>query len=278
MPPIVKLLLQVAVVIIFIVLLFKVHWALGLGVVVLGAGLFAFMNRSALYAQRGNMAYMKGDQGKALELLEKASKLKRVMPQHRIGYGFLLLKAGRPDEAEGIFREVQRSSPPREVMMQARINLSTAYWLQGRREEGLALMEQVLADYKNTLAYGNLGYFKLLNGDLEQALTLNEEAYEFNDSDVTILDNLAQTYYMLGRLEEAAAMYDKVMDKSPKYAESYYFHALTLRKLGRLDEARAQSEQALSRELALVTPLAREDLERLAGELGAEAGSAADQI
>ncbi|WP_159881008.1 tetratricopeptide repeat protein [Paenibacillus puerhi] len=282
MPPIVKTLLQVAAVVIVIVYLFKLHWALGTGVVVLLLGLFVFLNRSALYAQRGNMAYMKGDQEKALELLEKANRMKRVAPQHRIGYGYLLLKAGRPEEAEQVFQDVQRSAVPREVMMQARINLSTAYWLQGRRSDALELMEEVMDEYKNTLAYGNLGYFKVLNGDLEQALVLNEEAYAFNDNDMTILDNLAQNYYLLDRLEEAAEMYDKVMDKSPKHAESYYFYALTLKKLGRLEEAREQSEKALGRELAMVTPLTREDLERLAGGLelatesnGAEEGAEA---
>ncbi|MEK8127592.1 tetratricopeptide repeat protein [Paenibacillus filicis] len=267
MPPIVKNLLKIAAVVIVVVLLFKLHWALGTGVVVVSIGVFVFLNRSALYAQRGNMAYMKGDQAKALELLEKANGFKRVVPQHRIGYGFLLMKAGKPEEAERVFQEIQRLSPPREILMQARINLSTAYWLQGRHSESLALMEEVMGEYKNTLAYGNLGYFKVLNGDLEEALVLNQEAYEFNDNDVTILDNLAQNYYLLGRVEEAADMYAKVMDKSPKHAESYYFYALTLQKLGRLEEAREQSEKAISRDLALVTPLTRADLERLEEQL-----------
>ena len=59
--------------------------------------------------------------------------------------------------------------------------------------------------------------------------------------------------------------------KTPKHAESYYFYAQTLHKLGRTQEAREQLETALGKELALVTPLTKEDIELFASQLGNDA-------
>ncbi|MEF3304578.1 tetratricopeptide repeat protein [Paenibacillus sp. GYB003] len=268
-PRIVKPLILVVLIAAVLVIAFRTHWALGLGaVVVLAAGL-ALANRPAIYAQRGNAAYAKGDTTEALAWLEKAYRTKRMHPLQQVGYGYLLLKTGEPERAEAVLQQVASTAKNREAIMQARINLSTALWLRGRREEALGLLEDVFGEFKNTTVYGNLGYFKLLGGDLEEALAFNLEAYAYNDDDMTIADNLAQTYYMLDRLEEAEDIYAKVIVKSPKHADSYYYYARTLQRLGRTGEAREQAERARDKELALVTTLTRDDVERLARELGA---------
>ena len=150
--------------------------------------------------------------------------------------------------------------------MQAKTNLATAYWLQGQKDEAQCLLEGLFGEFKNTMLYGNLGYFTLLLGDLEAALVINKDAYDYNDNDLTIMDNLAQNYYLLGRMKEAEEMYVKVIAKEPKHAESYYY-LQTLQKLGKVDEAREQIGKALERKLALVTPLTREDIEQASVEL-----------
>lgn len=265
----VKPLAIAVVILIAIVAAFRTHWALGLGVVVVLLGGLVLWNRPFLYAQRGNAAYMKGDRDQALMWLEKAYETKRMQPAHQVGYGYLLLKKGELERGEAVLREAAANAKSREAKMQARTNLATALWLKGERTEAVRLLEDVFGEFKNTTVYGNLGYFMVLQGDLEEALTFNLEAYAYNDDDVTIADNLAQTYYMLGRLEEAEEMYAKVIAKSPKHADSYYYYAKTLQRLGRIEEAREQAERALEKELALVTTLTRDDVERLARELRA---------
>lgn len=267
MPKLLKEILKIVAVVVIIVMAFNIHWLLGVLLIVLIVGYFVYGNRSILYAQRGNVAYMKGDEAKALELLGKAAQIRGALPQHQIGYGFLLLKASRLEEAEQVFQKVIAGTKTREDELKAQVNLATAYWLKGNRQEAIALLEQVYETFKTTIVYGNLGYMKILNGDLDDALALNLAAYEYNEDDKTVLDNLAQNYYMLGRFEEAAEMYDKLMEKSPKYAESFYFHALTLKQLGRLAEAREQSVQALDKKLALIPAITREEVEQLAAEL-----------
>lgn len=269
MPRLVKELGKIAVFLAVIMIAFNVHWALGALIVVLIFGYFVYANRSTLYATRGNAAYKKGDMDKALLMMDKAYKMRLVLPQYQIGYGNLLLRTGKLEQAEQVFEEVlPRVKVRGEDWMKLKGHMATTYWLQDKRTEAIDLLEEIFKEIKNTMLYGNLGYFKMLNGQLEEALILNLEAYAYNDDDLTIMDNLAKNYYLLGRPEEAEEMYIKVMTKSPKNAESYYYYALTLQQLGRLEEAREQSIMALEKKPALVPSVAREDLERLAEQLG----------
>lgn len=264
MPQIIRVLLIIAAIVVVIVIGFKLHWLLGTGLIVAMIGYSFYANRSILYVQRGNIAYAKGDEAKALELFEKAHQTRKAHPQAMIGYAYLLLKKGKPEEAERLLQEVAATLPKGQTHLQAKVNLATALWLQGKQDEAYDLLESMMQDYKNTQLYGNLGYFKLLRGaDLEEALAFNQEAYEYNSDDITIMDNLAQNYYLLGRLEEANEMYDKVMAKSPKSADSYYYYAMTLKGLGLEQEAREQLELAKDKELALVTSLTKEDIYKM---------------
>lgn len=265
MPPILKVLLVFVAAIVVLIVAFRLHWALGAVLVLALIGYGVYSNRSTIYALRGNLAYMKGDTDGALALMEKAYAAKSAMPKHLIGYAYLLMKTGDPARAEQLLNEVLPGLPNGVDQMQAKVNLATTHWLQGRRDEAVSLLQAVHEEYKNTVVYGNLGYFLLLQGRIEEALAFNEEAYEYNSDDLTILDNLAQNYYRLGRYEEAAETYAKVAAKSPKHAESYYYYALTLEKLGRTEEAREQARLAADKPLALVTDVTEEDVKRLAG-------------
>jgi tetratricopeptide (TPR) repeat protein len=268
---IVKRLLPALAVIVALLFAFRSHWAIGLA----AAGLLllygVYSSLPTIYAQMGNVAYLRGDQGKALSLLEKASGMRRALPRHHTAYAYLLLKAGQPARAEQLLTEALREALAGMDRMQVKLNLATAFWLQGKREEAIALLEETHEEYRNTTVYGNLGYFKLLNGNLEEALAFNLEAYEYNDNDLTIMDNVAQNYFLLGRMEEAAEMYGKVIAKAPKHAESYYYYARTLIRLGRTDDAREQARLVAGKPLSLVTALTREQIERLSEETGAAA-------
>ncbi|QNK57910.1 lipopolysaccharide assembly protein LapB [Paenibacillus sp. PAMC21692] len=270
MPQIVKVLLILAGVFIVIVIGFQVHWLLGIGLI---AGLLIYViyaNLSTWYVLRGNAVYAQGDLDKALAFMEKAYKSKNANPQHHIQYAFLLMKVGEQEKAEKVLQKLLLVATSTDVRMQAKSNLATAYWLLNRQDEAIGLLEEICQDYKTVTVVGNLGYFKLLKGDLESALAFNEEAYEYDDNDLTITDNLAQNYYMLGRLDEAARMYEKVMAKSPRYADSYYYYAKTLEGLGRNEEAAEQAGLASERTLALVTSITKSEIEQLKDKLAVE--------
>jgi tetratricopeptide (TPR) repeat protein len=262
-PVLFRVLLILAGIVVVIFIGFQIHWLIGAGIIAGLLGYVVYVNYTTFYVMRANAVYMQGDMGKALSLLEKAFKSKQGKPQHGISYAFILMKDGNPEKAEQVLKELLTASKSEDIRMQVKSHLATAYWLLGKQDEAVSLLEEVYGEYKTVTIVGNLGYFKILKGELESALEFNQAAYEYDDSDVTILDNLAQNYYLLGRMEEAAEMYEKVIEKAPKHAESYYYYALTLEALGRHDEAAEQAGLAFERPLALVTPISREDVEQL---------------
>ena len=107
-------------------------------------------NRSILYAQRGNMAYMKGDEAKALELLEKAYQTGKAHPQFMVGYAYILIKKNELSKAESILREMLDKPLPEPLRIQAKVNLATVLWLDGRQDEGYELLTELYPEYKTT--------------------------------------------------------------------------------------------------------------------------------
>jgi tetratricopeptide (TPR) repeat protein len=276
MPNLGKPMLLFAGAVVLIIVGFSVHWLIGVGLIAVLLVYAVYANRPAYYALKANAAYAQGDLDRALKLQEKAYAMRRRHPQQAINYAYMLMKAGKPEQAERVLQELLRTRLPHDMEMQAKSNLATALWLMGRREEAVRLLEDVHRAYKTVMVVGNLGYLKLLKEGPEKALAFNEEAYAYDDNDPTILDNLAQNYYLLGRLEEAAAMYAKVVERAPKHAEPYYYYALTLEALGRAEEAEAQALLALAKPLALVTTVAREEIEALVSRLSAREAAASE--
>ena len=244
-----------------------IKWQLGVAVIALLAGYLIYRSRPLLLALQAGGQFGKGNEDKALELLERVSRMKSVRPSDLNSYGFLLLRGGKLDRAKQVLEQGLGKAKSREDIMLAKVNLANVHWLQNERAAALELLEQLYGQFKHTTVYGNYGYLKLLNGHPEEALALNLEAYEYNGDDKTIADNLAQNYCMLGRYEEAEELYRKVMGMSPKYFESHYYYALTLLRLGKREDAREQIAVALEKPSALIPSVTTAELERLATEL-----------
>jgi Flp pilus assembly protein TadD len=255
--------------ILFIVIytLFRVHVLLGVGVILLLIGLALYTSRSNIYAFRGNRAFMNKETEQALQWYQKATRCKPCPDKHKIAYGYLLMRSGERSQAEEVFSKLLQQSSNRETLMQAKCNLATCYWLQGKKDEAVALLEEVFEQYKNTLVYGNLGFLKILHGDLNEALAINQEAYSYNSDDITIMDNLALNYYLLDEIDKAHEIYQKLIPKSPRYAEPYYYYALTLNDRGEHEAAVEQINQALEKDISFLSPLTREELEQEAARL-----------
>ncbi|MFD0681369.1 MULTISPECIES: tetratricopeptide repeat protein [unclassified Paenibacillus] len=252
----IKLVLQVAVPVVILFILFKLGLWYGVAGLAVIAAILIYWLRGNYFVLQANIRYGKKDLKGAYDYYGRAYKANRNS-SFSISQAFILLKLGEVEQAEKLLSQVMQRKLSRNNEMTAKINYSIALWRLGKQEEAIAILEEIFPSFKNSIVYGNLGLYYLMMNDLDKALAFNLEAYEYTDSDKTILDNLGFNYYLLGRYDEAKEIYEKLMLLNPTFAEAYYYYALTLSELGDQASAWNKMEQALSYEPSMITTLTR---------------------
>ncbi len=246
------------------VLMFAFSYNKILGVlVVLAAGIFFFMRHKVdFYEIMSNIAYKKGDMDKCLEWLKKAYMTKGAKTRVKVLYGYLLLKTEKVEESEAILKPLTELEQSSDDVLAAKSNYALVLWKKGKLDEAVELLEEVFAHEKTTIVYGSLGYLLILKGDLDRALEINNEAYEYNSSDSIILDNLAHTYYLLGNMERSDELYKELIGMKPSFPEAYYNYSLVLVKEEKYNEALETVKKALDYKLSYLSNLNCEDIDR----------------
>ena len=62
----------------------------------------------------------------------------------------------------------------KDIQVQVKQNYALLLWKEGNLSEAIKITEEIIEDYKNTVIYGNLGYFYILDGQKEKALEFNQ--------------------------------------------------------------------------------------------------------
>lgn len=256
-----KGLLKIAVPLLLIWMLLRTNVWLGIAAAVALIVFLLLRNQTAFYAYLGNMNYQQGKQQEAVMWLEKAVVRPDIKAMHLIGYSFLLLKLGKVERAEEMLQKAGKMGLSREEKMAYQTNMALLLWKQDRLEEATAKLEEAYEEYKNTHLYGSLGYFYILSGDLDKALSFNKEAYEYNSKNGVIIDNLGQTHLCREEYEEALHYYEELAGLNPGFPEAYFNHGLVLGALGRHEEALEKARKALDYPLSLLSTVTREEIE-----------------
>ncbi|CAM3785783.1 tetratricopeptide repeat protein [Marinicrinis lubricantis] len=253
-------LLRIAVPVILIIIAFQFNTWAGWGLLVVYVLVTVYMSRSRWYAARGNMEYTKGNKELALQYFRKAAADPNASSQMICSLGYLLLTQGHWEEAEETIKKARKKAKDRQDVLNAELNLSLVLWKKGEHQEAIELLQKLDNEYKNTVVYGNLGYFLVLDGRLEEALAYNLEAYDFNSGSKSILDNLAQTYYLMEEYNKAKEIYGKLMTMDSTIAETYYYYGLTLLALNEKEKAVEILKKAMEYEVSLISPITKEDI------------------
>jgi len=198
-----------------------------------------------IYVSLANFNYKKNNQ-KTFQYLEKAYKTGKMKPKHILYYSYLCLRECKTDKAERLLNVIFAHKRSPEIYNQARINLSILLWKQNKLDGAIALLEDTIKEYKSSIIYGNLGYFLILKGEYKKALDFNLEAYDYNQEDAVISDNLAQSYYYMGLYQKSEEIYEELMKKNPQFPIPHYNYAKTLYAQGKKEKAAEQARLALS--------------------------------
>ncbi len=210
-----------------------------------------------------------GNEIKGLEILSKLMK-KKPNIEMKVFYAFYLMKHGRFKEARSVFdeyifpfeKDIKKSS--KDTKVQVKQNYALLLWKEGNLSEAIKITEEIIKEYKNTVVYGNLGYFYVLDGQKEKALEFNLEAYDFAPDDMVICDNLAYSYYLNEDYDKAEEIYESMHSKKnpPSFPEGYYNYGLVVLKKGDKEKAKELFEKALLQKFSNLSDLDKETVEK----------------
>ena len=218
-----------------------------------------------IFREAGRLAGTNGDFEKGLKRLKTAVKLSGNVKNKNL-YGYMLMQNGRFRDAITVFNEVilDRAILPANKIT-SKVYRAMAKIKMGEKQEALEDAEEIFESVKNTLTYALLGYMRQANG--MAALDFCLDAYDYNDDDRDICDNLAVAYYMTGDYESAKETAEEVREKFPTFVEGYYHSAQIAAKMGDKKSALEFLEQIANCNRTIMTTVSVEDIEALKEEL-----------
>ncbi len=225
------------------------------------------IQRANLVAFFAKQKYNTGDRAGGIRLFQIADKVGNLNKKNKLFLGYALLREGRLDEARVqlnfCLNLYPAGTPDRN---RVRNQLALLAWKEGNLEDAIEILEEVLASgYRNTLIYQNLGIFYNLKGDLDKALEFNLSAYEYNNDDAVICDNLADTYAMRGEYQKAEELYQEMMgrEQKPRFPEAYYGYGKVLIALGKKEEGAELLREALDKPFSYLSICTKEEIEQV---------------
>jgi tetratricopeptide (TPR) repeat protein len=128
-----------------------------------------------------------------------------------------------------------------------RVNLAIGLLHLGRFDEGIAVLEELLAFAPNQRgAWHNLGLLRQAKGDIEGAIAALRQARRTDPFNDATLLNLGYLYGQQGRLEESLDSYFRLLQMNPHHAAAWYNLALVALEQRQLSNARRAVKQVLS--------------------------------
>jgi tetratricopeptide (TPR) repeat protein len=257
---------------IFILILFRISKIAGVVAILAYLALILLANLNLIYRMKAQMEYGKGNLKEAERWFKKAAGSKKAAADILVSYGFVLFKEGKLEEAEKVLGQAVEKSRNRDERNLAKSNLALVVWKKGDLDKAFEMLNEVISEYKTTAVYGSLGYLAIEKGDLDEALKINLEAYEYNSDNAIILDNLAHLYHLRGETDKAGELFEKLMEKEPSFPEAYYDYGRYLEDAEDTGKAREMYQRALKCSFNFNTTITREEVQSALDRLSPESG------
>ena len=155
-----------------------------------------------------------------------------------------LLKAGRPADAEPLFRQTLAVDPTHVDSLHL---LGVVAHHLGRNDEALDLISKAIALNDQTADFHcNLGLALFAVGRRDEAITSYRWAIALEPRHALAYNNLGNALTGLGRMQEGEAQFRRALELKPDYPEALYNLANVLLVHGKLDDAVTHYRRALA--------------------------------
>lgn len=218
--------------------------------------------RGDIFMIRGTKKIRAGEIKKGIELYENGIK-SHTKTDYVLYACYAFLRYGYPDKCIFYLNQAEKikkltSAQKAELASTKGLYLWKTGDLFGAEEEFKKAHELNL----NSSTYSQLGFILLDEKKYDEAMSLNLEASEYNDSDPSIMDNLAMSYFYKGETDKALKIYEAIMEKGTRFPVVHYNYALVLEKAGRLSEAAEQLDCALGYKFSYLASVSKEEVEK----------------
>ena len=240
-------------------------FAASIAVVLLVA--FILWNRRVIITtQRASNAYfIKHNVQKAAALYEKAYKSGEMPSDCKVNYSSFCIREGDIQKAKRLLTEVINSRFSTDAdKINAKHNMAVVLWREGDLTEAINMIDEVHNNAKSTNTYGTYGVLLLERAKKEAGediLPFMLEAYEYNEDDKTIADNLGELYYIKGEHEKAVQIYERLVKKPLDTPVPFYNYARVLKSLDKKEEAAQMLKTALGKTFTKVIAITPQDVE-----------------
>ncbi len=217
---------------------------------------------------RGDLLMMKGSKAlrnkeikKGLLYYEKAIKNK-VRTDYIIYACYTFLRFGKEEECMKYLDFVKNNR--KLTTSQEKEFLSTKalyFWKTGNIDEAENLFRKAHSICPSSQTYSHLGFILLDSKKYDEAYLFNKEAMEYNDTDPSIIDNMAMSHFYKDENDKALSLYEKIMNKGTAFPVIHYNYALCLEKAERLEDAIDELNEALRYNFSHIASVSKESVE-----------------
>lgn len=254
---------------IIIFVAWKTNWLLGIAATLFIIAILFYMSLPELYKSKGRKAFSVADYEGSKRWFEKAVKTGRAKIDTAMEYSYVLLRTGDVDDAERVVSNVLARKVSDKYKGRAIIQRCMCYYKQGNLQEALDDAMELYDDgFRSIMLYGMIGYFKILDAPMsEDTMNFCLEAYDYDNENRDICDNLAICYYNRGKYDEAKEIADKLITENNKSVEAWYHSAQIDNKLGLYKEALEKLEKTADCNRSYMTTISVEEIEDLKAEI-----------
>ena len=209
---------------------------------------------------------------RAFALYEQAYHKGCTLAKPMSAYSLMLMRRYEFEKALEVLRKARKFKLNAQQYGIVYQNLGLAYWKMGDIDHALEIYRKLFENLQTTNMYSTLGFLLIAKGDqtsdYAEALEFNRKAYDYEDGDASIVDNLGQVLYRTGEMEEAEKMFEKALSIKPTQFDTLVYMSRIRIVQERIEEAKELLDKALSKQYNVFNTVPRQDAIDLAKELG----------
>ena len=222
----------------------------------------------------------------AMKLYEEAYSLGFRKANALDGYAILLMRRGNFERAREIMLECSKDkSMSPDDRFTLRIDFAICQWKMGKLDKAIETLNNAAQYKKNGTLYTTLGMLLVEQArktdSFDSALQLNQEAYEYDDEDAGVLDNMGQLELLMadkargdgddGQAGEhrgkAMEYFQKAYELKPDQISSTYYLARMYHENGMDDKASQLIDEILKIPFYAIMQVGKDEVIALQKEL-----------